>query len=162
MSTETEIVAYSATKAALVDLEARYRKVVYDVTTAKGMSEAKSAKKEIMAHRITLEAARVKEKAESLAYGKRIDAEARPLRERIEALENPITEMIETETKREQREREAAIEAEKARIAAEEQAKRDAEAKAMADRVIIQWEEALERRQKLPESTAPPLDGQPA
>ena len=68
----TEIVSYSATEAAIADLTARYAMVVFDVKTASGMKEAKAAYKDINTHSITLEAARVKEKAESLArFGRR-------------------------------------------------------------------------------------------
>lgn len=128
-----EIAAYSQTKLALAGLRSKYLNVVYDVTTVDGMADAKAAKKEIASHRITLEAARVKEKADSLARGKQIDAEAKPLAAEIAALEDPVTAMIETETKRELREREAAVKAELDRIQAEAQAKKEAEERALAE-----------------------------
>ena len=108
MKTGMEIESYSPTKAALADLTSRFKGLVFDVTTPKGMADAKGAKKELAAHRITLEKARVAEKAEALAYGKHVDAEAKKIADQLAALEDPITEQIETETKREQREREAA------------------------------------------------------
>ena len=38
--TNTDIAAYTPTKAALADLRKRYEKVVYDVTTTQSMSDA--------------------------------------------------------------------------------------------------------------------------
>ena len=128
-----EIVAYNATKAALADLTARYKGLVFEVTTQKGMAEAKAAYKEINAHSITLENARKKEKAASLEYGRFVDSEAKRIDEQIEVLRLPIKEQIETETKREERELAARIEAERLRILAEQEAAKQAEEKRMAD-----------------------------
>lgn len=132
------IVSYTPTEAALVDLAAKYKNVVYDVTKPEGMAEAKAAYKEINSHSITLEKAREKEKAESLAYGRHVDAEAKRIAERLDALRLPIKTMIETETKRVEREREEAVRKEAERIAAEEKARKDAEeAKLAAERAEL-------------------------
>ena len=128
----TEIVAYNATKAALADLTARYKGLVFEVTTPKGMAEAKAAYKEINAHSITLENARKKEKAASLEYGRFVDSEAKRIDEQIEVLRLPIKEQIETETKREERELAARVEAERLRILAEQEAAKKAEEERMA------------------------------
>ena len=134
----TEIVSYSATEAAIAGLSAKYAKVVFDVTKPEGMADAKSAYKEINTHSITLEAARKKEKAESLEYGRKVDAEAARIAAQLDVLRLPIKAMIETETKREEREREAKVQAEIARLAAEEQARKDAEeARMAADRAEL-------------------------
>jgi len=122
-----EIVAYSPTKAALADLTARFKGLVFDVTTPKGMADAKAAHKEIAAHRITLEKAREAEKAESLAYGRYVDSEAKKIAEQIAALEDPIKQQIEVETKREQRAREEAVRLETERLAKEEADRKAAE-----------------------------------
>ena len=128
-----EIVSYNSTKAALVDLSARYLNVVFAVATPKGMSEAKAAYKEINAHSLALESARVKEKAESLAYGRFVDSEAKRISDQIDEIRLPIKAQIEVETKRDEREREAAIEAEKQRILTEQAAAKAAEDKRMAE-----------------------------
>lgn len=134
----TAIVAYSATEAALADLAAKYKDVVYDVTVPTGMTEAKAAYKDINSHSITLEKAREKEKAESLAYGRRVDAEAKRIADQLDVLRLPIKAQIETETKRAEREREEAVRKEAERIAAEEKARKDAEeAKLAAERAEI-------------------------
>ena len=121
MVPQTKITAYSQVEAALSDLDARYRGFVTDVRTPSGLQSAKAAYKDVNQYSLALEAARVKEKAESLAYGRFVDSEAKRIADRIDALRLPIKDMIETETKREQREREEAIKREQERIAAEEQ-----------------------------------------
>lgn len=139
----TEIVVFSATEAALNDLATRYKNAVFDVTTPDGMGKAKSAYKDINAHSITLESARVKEKADSLAHGRRVDSEAKRIAEQLDALRLPIKAQIETETKREERERAEKVRLEVERIAAEEKARKDAEeAKMAADRAEITRQQA--------------------
>jgi chemotaxis protein histidine kinase CheA len=133
MSTQQEVVAYNPVKAALADLTHRYGKVVFDVTTPSGMSTAKAAYKDINSFSIMLENARVKEKAESLQYGRFIDSEAKRIADQLDALRLPIKNQIDEVAKREQREREAAIEAEKRRILAEQEAARVAEERRMAE-----------------------------
>lgn len=128
-----EIVSYNPTKAALADLTARYKGLVFDVTTTKGMSEAKAAYREINAHSIALENARKKEKQESLEYGRFVDSEAKRIDDQLEAIRLPIKVQIETETKRAEREEAARVEAERLRILAEQQAAKDAEEKRMAE-----------------------------
>jgi hypothetical protein len=129
----TEIAAYKPTEAVLADLASKYKGLVFDVKTEQGMADAKAAYKDINYHNNALEEARVKEKAESLAYGRFVDAEAARIRGQLDALRLPIKEQIESETKRLEREREAAIKAEMERQAAEERAKKEAEERRMAE-----------------------------
>jgi chromosome segregation ATPase len=151
-----EVVAYNPVKAALADLEHKYKAVVFDVSTPAGMSTAKAAYKDINAFSIILENARVKEKAESLAYGRFIDSEAKRIADQLDALRLPIKEQIDEIAKREQREWEAAIEAEKQRILAEQKAAREAEeAKMAAQRAEIARQQAeIARQQREAEEAA--------
>ena len=146
----TEIVAYSATEAAIADLTAKYKDVVFDVTAPPGMMQAKAAYKDINTHSITLEAARVKEKADSLSYGRKVDSEAKRIADQLDALRLPIKTMIETETKREERERQAAIKAAEDRILAEQAAAKAAEEKRMAEQraEIARQQQELDRQQR--------------
>lgn len=121
------IAAYSATEAALTDLATKYKGVVYDVTTASGMAEAKKARGEIREHRTTLEKARVKEKAQSLEYGRFVDTEAKRIADRIAALEDPIAGMIKAEEQKAELARQEAVRIEAERLQAVEAAKRKAE-----------------------------------
>lgn len=129
----TEIVSYRPTEAVVADLAAKYAKVVFDVTVPSGMNAAKLAYKDINTHSITLEAARVKEKAESLAYGRKVDSEAKRIADQLDALRLPIKAQIETETKRAEREAAEKAQAEIDRIAAEQAAFKAAEEKRMAE-----------------------------
>lgn len=146
----TEIAAYTPTKAALADLASRYKGLVFEVTTPKGMVEAKNAYKDINAHAITLEKARVAEKAASLAYSRFVDSEAKAIADELDALRLPIKDQIETETKREEREKAAAIEAEKQKILAEQAALKAAEERRMADEraELARQRAALDAEQK--------------
>lgn len=148
--TSTEVVAYSPIEAALGGLAQKYTNLVFDVSTSQGLVRAKEAYKDINQYSIKLEAARQKEKAASLAYGRFVDSEAKRIAERLDALRFPIKEQIETETKRAQREEEARKKAEEERIAADERAKKEAEEKRMVEeRAEIERKRAeLEREER--------------
>ena len=128
----TAVAAYSPTEAALIDLAAKYKGVVYDVTIASGMAEAKKARNEIREHRTTLEKARVQEKAESLAYGKFIDSEAKRISDRIAELEEPIAGMIKAEEDKAKIAEQEAMRIAAEKMAAEEAAKKEKEASDLA------------------------------
>jgi fused signal recognition particle receptor len=128
-----EVVAYNPVKAALADLEHKYKAVVFDVSTPAGMSTAKAAYKDINAYSIMLEAARVKEKADSLTYGRFVDSEAKRIADQLDALRLPIKNQIDEVAKAEQRAREAAIKEAQDRIIAEHDAAKAAEEKRMAE-----------------------------
>jgi colicin import membrane protein len=107
----TEIAEYSPTEAALADLRQRYGKVVFDVTTTKGMDLARKGRSEIKGYRVALEAKRVEIKAPALERCRMIDAEAKRITAELVALEDPIDALIKTEEQRKEREK-----AEKERI----------------------------------------------
>ena len=123
----TAIASYNSTEAAITDLAAKYTNVVYDVTSEPGMVAAKAAYKEINAHSIVLENARVAEKAESLRYGRLVDSEAKRISDRLDALRLPIKTMIESETKRLKREAEERERMAMEEAIAKERAKKEAE-----------------------------------
>ena len=129
----TSIVEYSEISMVLSDLAARYKGVIYDVSTQEGMMAAKAGKKEIATYRIALEKTRVKLKEESLKRGRLIDGEARPIEAELAALEIPIDNQIKAKERAEQAAREAAIQAEQDRILAEQAAAKAAEEKKMAE-----------------------------
>jgi fused signal recognition particle receptor len=152
----TEIVVFKPIEADLADLEHRYANVVFDVTTPAGMAVAKAAKKDIAGYRIALENARVKEKESSLAYGRKVDAEAKAIAARIAVLENPVTAMIDEVAKAEQRAREAAIKEAQDRIIAEHEAAKVAEEKRMAEQraEIARQQAEIARQQREAEEAA--------
>lgn len=100
-------VAYSATEAALADLEQRFRGIAFDVTTPEGMAEAKDAKKTLTKLRTALEAKRKEIKDPVVELGRQIDGEAKRITDRIVVLEKPIAEQIEAEEARAKKAEEA-------------------------------------------------------
>ena len=143
------IVEYNPIVSALASVE-KYRGLVCDVTTPKGMAEAKTAQREVGALRIALEKTRKKVKEDVVARGKLIDGEANKYFAQIAAIEDPIKSQIEAEERREQEAREAAIKAEQERLAKEEADRKAAEeARLAAERAAIAKERAeLEAQQR--------------
>lgn len=123
----TQIVEYSKTAAAIAELTDIYKGAVYDVTTTKGMKDAKDGRAELRTLRVDLEAMRVSIKAPALERCRLIDAEAKDITAKIKALEDPIDAQIKFE---ENKEKEAAM----AKAIAERQALEAAEAKAKFER----------------------------
>lgn len=99
----TAIQEYSKTDAALAELASRYKSAVFDVTTTKGMQDAKTARAELRGYRVDLEKTRVEIKAPALERCRLIDAEAKRITSALVELEDPI----DTQIKNEERRREA-------------------------------------------------------
>jgi hypothetical protein len=114
----TTITEYSATDGALAELRTKYEAVVYDVTTGKGMEQAKKARAELREHRVALEKERVRIKAPALARCRDIDSEAKRITVELEALEEPIDSQIKQEECRKQLEKDAREQAERERVIA--------------------------------------------
>lgn len=139
------IIEYEPIAGALASVE-KYRGLVCDVTTPKGLAEAKAAHREVAALRIALEKTRKKVKEDVLARSKLIDGEANRIFALIAAIEDPIKTQIEAEERREQEAREAAIKAEQDRLAAEETARKKAEEDRLAaERAEISRQQAALR-----------------
>lgn len=104
--------------AGLADLRAKYANVVFEVTTAKGMNEARLARAAIREPRYEIERIRKSAKAPLLALGKKLDSEAARITRELEELEVPISDAITTEETRKEAERAAKVAAELARVEA--------------------------------------------
>ena len=100
----------------LAELRKQYGNVVYDVTTAAGMSEAKAARAAIREPRYEIERIRKAAKAPILALGKKLDSEAARITGELEKLEKPIDNAIKAEEERKEAEKEARIQAEMKRV----------------------------------------------
>jgi len=111
-----EIVEYSKTQAVLGDLRQRYEGLVFEVTTAKGMIDARKARAEIREWRIGLEKERVRIKAPALERARLIDSEAKRITAELVKLEQPIDEQIKGEEEKKEKERLTKEEAEKTRV----------------------------------------------
>ena len=113
---ETALADLNKVAAGLAELESKYKNVAYDVTTTKGMDEAKKARIAIREPRYQVEHVRKEKKAELLQIGKDIDAEAKRITEELMQLEEPIDAQIKAEEQRKEDEKRAKAEAERARI----------------------------------------------
>lgn len=100
----TQITEYSKTDAALAELSSRYSRAVFDVTTTKGMQDAKEARAELRGYRVDLEKVRVEIKSPALERCRLIDAEAKRITAALVDLENPIDATIKAEEERKTRE----------------------------------------------------------
>jgi colicin import membrane protein len=109
---ETAIVEYSPTAAALADLSRRMSKVVYDVSTPKGLAAAKADRAEVRDLRVALEKKRVEIKAPALKRCKEIDTEAARITAELLKFETPPDDAIKAEERRIEAERQAKIAAE--------------------------------------------------
>lgn len=117
MSTElievTKAVAeFDRVAAGIAALKQQYGKVIYNVTTSKGMTDAKAARSAIREPRYEVEKIRKAAKAPILALGKKLDTEAARITRELEQLEQPIDLAIKAEEDRKERERQEKIEAE--------------------------------------------------
>jgi len=89
MSNANQMVEYGITDAALQELKAKFS-LVPDSSTEKGYADIKSALKIISPYRTGIEAKRKELKAESLARGRLIDAEAKRITTEILEIESPF------------------------------------------------------------------------
>jgi DNA repair exonuclease SbcCD ATPase subunit len=113
----TAVTAMSRVEAGLTALRAKHSGIVFDVTTTAGMESAKEARREIREPRLEVERVRKAAKAPLLALGKQLDTTAARITAELEKLEDPIDSQIKAEESRKEREREAKVQAELARVA---------------------------------------------
>jgi colicin import membrane protein len=112
------IAEYDPIAAALATLSEKYGKVVFDVSTKVGLESAKTARAELRGYRTNLEATRKAIKNPALERCRLIDAEAKDITTKLEALEKPIAAQIEAEETRKEAEKQAKLQAEIARVTA--------------------------------------------
>ena len=113
---KTDIVRYSKIEAGILEVKSKFEGVVYEVTSTAGMKDAKDARKILKDLRIQVDKAREEEKAESLAYGRKVDTEAKRITSIIEPIEKHIDAQIKVEEDRKEAEKQARIEAERERL----------------------------------------------
>ena len=114
----TEMAEYSQTAAALSDLRHRFLGVAFNVSTTKGMDEAKKARQEVKGYRTALENKRKEIKAPALERCRLIDDEAKTITAALLEIEEPIDQQIKAEEARKEAEKAAKAEAERQRVAA--------------------------------------------
>lgn len=114
----TEIVEYTETEKGLAELRQKYAAVVFDVTSGKGMTEAKAARAELRTLRTDLEKKRVEIKAPALKRCREIESEAQRITAELAALEDPIDASIKAEEGRKAAEKAEREKAERERVEA--------------------------------------------
>lgn len=100
----------------LATLREQFGNVVFDVSTKKGLDEAKAARALIREPRYQVEKIRESAKAPLLKLGRRLDDEAKRIKTALLAIEQPIDEQIKAEEERVEKLRQAEIDAERARV----------------------------------------------
>lgn len=113
----TTITEYTTTEAALATLREKYSGIKYDVTSTKGMDEAKASRAEIKKYRIALEAKRVEVKEPALKQCQLIDSEAKRITAELTKLEKPIDDQIKVEEERKKKEEQEKVRIENERVA---------------------------------------------
>lgn len=103
----TEIAEYSQTASALSDLRHRFLGVAFNVSTTKGMDEAKKARQEVKGYRTALENKRKEIKAPALERCRLIDDEAKTITAALLEIEEPIDQQIKAEEARKEAEKAA-------------------------------------------------------
>lgn len=117
VAVQTAVAEFDKVAAGIADLRDRYSGVVYDVTTTKGMDEAKAARMAIREPRYEVERVRKAAKAPLLALGKELDTRAQRITSVLLAIEEPIDAQVKAEESRKEAERQAKIDAELQRVA---------------------------------------------
>jgi hypothetical protein len=115
---QTAVAEFDKVAAGLAELQKQYGGVVYDVTTTKGMDEAKAARAAVREPRYEIERVRKAAKAPILKLGKELDDRAKAITADILKIEEPIDEQIKNEEARKEAEKQAKILAEQKRVAA--------------------------------------------
>ncbi len=111
-----QIAEYTQTAAAIAILREKHSGP-FEVTTTKGMDEAKKARAEVKGYRIALENVRKEIKAPALERSRLIDEEAKRITAELLAIEEPIDQQIKEEERRKEEEKAAKAKAEAARVA---------------------------------------------
>lgn len=149
----THVVEYSVSDAAIEKLRERYSGLT--ITDSHDYEKVRTAIADVRDIRVQVEKTRVELKADALAYGRKVDAEAKRITGLLLEIEEPLKlekAKVDDEKARVKREKE---EAEKARIEAELKAKREAEeAAAKAERDRIAEEQRIESERLAKERAA--------
>lgn len=105
LTISTKVLEYSTTAFELGKLSERFANLAFPVHTSTGMKEAVTARAELRNLRVGLEKMRVSIKSPALERCRLIDAEAKEITAKIEALEKPIDQQIKVEEDRKEREK---------------------------------------------------------
>ena len=119
----TVLAEYDQIKADLVTLKREYAGKVYDVTTTAGMSEARVDRALFRTGRTDVEKVRQALKKPHLERGRKIDSDAKMIKEAFEEMEAPVAALIKAEADR------------KAKVKAKKEAEEKARVEGIKDRM---------------------------
>lgn len=102
-----QVVEYSETLSALVDLEKTYGTEVPNIENKEGYERAKAVSSECRSLRLALEGKRKEIKDPYLNMGRMIDSHAKDIKSRLQAIEGPFTEAYQAVDKRKKAELQA-------------------------------------------------------
>lgn len=152
-------VTYSVTDAIIADIGKKCAELSAD--TSKGYEEVRVALASVRDTRVSVEKRRVELKADALAYGRKVDAEAKRLTGLLEAIEEPLAakkKAVDDEKSRLKAEADAAklkvVQGEMAANFARQEAERRAERDAEEARIAAEREQLAAERQKFEEQRA--------
>ncbi len=117
----TPVAEYTETARALAELQDRFKNLIVDVSTPKGLKIAKADVAELRTLRTSLEKRRKELKAPILERGKLLDEEAKRITDEILALEEPLKLQVDTKEAEIEAARLAKLEAERLRVEAIQQ-----------------------------------------
>lgn len=109
------IVKFTRTEAALADLRTRFKDATFDLTTTKGDTAARQARRELVSLRTGLDKRRKELALPAVEFKRRIDSEAQRITAEITTLEEPIDLQIKQDEQRREDERIARLRAEEQR-----------------------------------------------
>lgn len=118
-------IVYDIDEVALASARERY--AALSATTTEGYEEVRIARGEMRSMRTAIEARRKDLKAESLEYGRNVDAVAKELTKIVESIEEPLKAKMDAADKERERKRREKVEAELVAREAELKAEREAE-----------------------------------
>jgi len=112
-----QIVEYGVTDAAIAQLKEKFKEVP-DASTKEGYALIKTGLSEMRPLRTGIETKRKELKAESLAWGKKVDTEAKRITSELISIEQPYKDAKQFQDDEDERVKQEAIEKEQARISA--------------------------------------------
>lgn len=137
-------IAYGVTDTAIAVLREKYSGVVR-IETTDDYERVRTGISEVRTLRVAVEKKRVELKADALAFGRKVDSEAKRITELLESIEQPMKLLKEEVDEAKERARRKKEEEEKAAIEAELRAKRKAQEEAeRAERERVAKEQAAE------------------
>lgn len=110
------LVDLNKVSAGIADLRARYAGVVFDVSTSKGMDEAKKARMAVREPRYAVEKIRKEQASRIRAAQVELNSVAERITNALREIEDPIDAQIKAEEERKERERQEAILREQKRV----------------------------------------------